>query len=107
MQILEAQRSNFKKYYHTSIARGTEKTFIRLTEEIGEIARALRNRDYEGLAEEIADGLAWLFTLASLTGIDAEAAYMRKYGNDFCFRCLKSMCICPEERNDETTGKNT
>jgi len=99
MHILDAQTTNFEKYHDTSVARGVDKTFIRLTEEIGEIAKALRNGDRDNLAEEIADGMAWLLTLASLNDVDAQAAYIKKYGTSECFRCHQVRCICPEERN--------
>lgn len=98
MQILEAQTTNFTKYRDTSLARGTDKTFIRLTEEVGEVAKAMRNNSLPNLEEEIADVLAWTLTLASLFNIDAEVAYIKKYGSPQCFRCHQTLCICPEER---------
>ena len=48
-------------------------------EEVGELARALHRDDKENLAEEFADVAAWLVSLASLRGVDLEAAAAAKY----------------------------
>ncbi len=63
--------------------------FILLQEEMGELARAFRQRwrasaagslDDSGMAiqEELADVLAYVIKLANYTGIDLEEAYLRK-----------------------------
>jgi NTP pyrophosphatase (non-canonical NTP hydrolase) len=44
---------------------------------VGELHRALRRGKAEELAGEFADVLAWLATLASLSGIDLEEAARR------------------------------
>jgi NTP pyrophosphatase (non-canonical NTP hydrolase) len=82
-------------YYERDGARGVSGTFQWLAEEVGEVARALRKGDAENLREEFADAAAWLFSLASLTGIDMEKA-VRKYA-DGCPRCRKTPCGCPME----------
>jgi len=79
------------RYFATDNARGTHATFLLLTEEFGELATALynNNRATHGgphptaearanLAEEFADVLAWLATLANINGVDLTAA-LSKY----------------------------
>ncbi len=48
-----------------------------LMEEIGELATALQRG--EGMAEEFADVLGWLTTLANQNGVDLEQALRGKY----------------------------
>ena len=80
-------------------ARGDSATFIWLVEEVGELATALRSGTTEELALEMADVLAWLVTLASIRGIDLEAAAMRKYGLACPGGCGKVPCGCdPSEK---------
>ena len=65
-----------------------------LMEEIGELAAALRGDDRENLAEEFADVIAWLATIANVANIDLNAALITKYGNG-CPGCSRLECICP------------
>lgn len=72
------------RYYATDSARGPAKTFLWFTEEVGELAHALGKfekgtPDRANLEEEFADVLAWLTTLANITGVDLEAAMHAKY----------------------------
>jgi len=46
---------------------------------VGELATALHGDDPENTAEEMADVLAWLSTLANINGVDLEAALRKKY----------------------------
>jgi NTP pyrophosphatase (non-canonical NTP hydrolase) len=76
------------RYFATDNARGTAGTFLYLAEEFGELATALaaNNRpsrpptdaERDNLAEEFADVLAWLATLANINGIDL-AGTLSKY----------------------------
>jgi len=75
--------------------RGVEGTFMWFMEEVGELSAALRNGSREELALEFADTLAWLVTLANVTGIDLEAAVRAKYGGG-CPGCQKSPCVCDQ-----------
>ena len=73
-------------------ARGVPKTYMWFVEEVGELGRALRKGDPENLREEFSDVLAWLCTLASMSGIDmAEAATRYAQG---CPRCGAVPCGC-------------
>lgn len=75
------------KYLSTDAARGVPGTFLWFMEEVGELATAFQNNlpgktptaaERANLEEELADVLAWLTTLANITGVDLEAA-LRKY----------------------------
>lgn len=76
-----------ERYYATDAARGAPGTFMWFIEEVGELSTALQDNapgksptaaQRENLAEEFADVLAWLTTLANIAGVDLEAA-LRKY----------------------------
>jgi NTP pyrophosphatase (non-canonical NTP hydrolase) len=75
--------------------RGVEGTFMWFMEEVGELAAALRSGSREELALEFADTLAWLVTLANVTGIDLEAAVRTKYAGG-CPGCHASPCLCDQ-----------
>jgi len=45
------------------------------------------------LQEEFADVIAWLASLANITGIDLEKAALKKYDNK-CPKCGHSPCEC-------------
>jgi NTP pyrophosphatase (non-canonical NTP hydrolase) len=78
--------------------RGVEGTFMWFMEEVGELSGALRETNREALELEFADVLAWLATLANLTGISLEAALLKKYGQG-CPTCLLTPCACgPSEK---------
>ncbi len=75
------------RYFETDNARGSAGTFMWLIEEIGELATALHNNapgrtptddERANLQEEFADVLAWLATLANISGVDLEQA-LEKY----------------------------
>jgi NTP pyrophosphatase (non-canonical NTP hydrolase) len=74
-------------------ARGVDATFRWLTEEVGELARAIRKHDRENLVLEFSDVLAWLGSLANLMDVDLDAAAAR-YATG-CPKCGASPCVCP------------
>lgn len=94
MEIKEFQNKIRKTYYDKDARRGKAETFRWLIEEIGELARAIRNMNTEELNEEFSDVCAWLFSLANLYEIDMESA-MKKYDKG-CPKCGKSPCQCKE-----------
>ena len=73
--------------------RGLGGTFMWFMEEVGELATALRDGTTQGRAEEFADVLAWLATLANVAEVDLEEAVQAKYGAG-CPGCGKSPCTC-------------
>ena len=93
MKIGEFQKRIEEIYYEKDAGRGLEGTYMWFAEEIGELTRALRRDDRENLEEEFADVLAWLATLASIKGVDLEAAAKKKYA-DGCPYCSSVPCAC-------------
>jgi NTP pyrophosphatase (non-canonical NTP hydrolase) len=92
MTLLELQRRLRDTYYERDSARGRDATFRWFVEEVGELARAMRRGDRENLQHEFGDVLAWLTSLASLTGVDLETAAER-YANG-CPKCGHIPCDC-------------
>ena len=92
--LLEAQRrvdawiSRFEEGYWPPLAN-----LARLMEEVGELASAIAEGDQENKAEEFADVMAWLATLANVEGVDLTAALTNKYGTG-CPGCGKLVCAC-------------
>lgn len=83
-------------YLEKDVARGVDGTFMWLMEEIGELASALREGTREQCAEEFADVLAWLTTIANVVDVDLSAALAQKYGSG-CPGCGQLVCRCPDE----------
>ncbi len=84
MEIAAFQKLMHDRYFATDSARGAAATFLWLTEEFGELARAIGRRQrgdgtQPELEAEFADVLAWLATMANITGVDLEAAVKAKY----------------------------
>jgi NTP pyrophosphatase (non-canonical NTP hydrolase) len=80
-------------YQDRDVARGVDATFRWLTEEVGELARAIRKGDRADLTHEVGDVLAWLASIANLIGVDLEEAAGR-YA-DGCPKCGSTLCRCP------------
>lgn len=96
LSFADLQSHIYQMYYEKDVARGVDGTFMWLMEEIGELASALRGDDRENLAEEFADCIAWLFTIANVAEIDLSAALAAKYGSG-CPGCRRLVCECPNE----------
>jgi NTP pyrophosphatase (non-canonical NTP hydrolase) len=103
MTFREFQSLIREMYHEKDAARGVEGTFMWLTEEIGELATALRTHasgagsaaTKRELALEFADVLAWLATIANVVDVDLEAALAAKYGAG-CPGCGQRACTCPD-----------
>jgi len=93
MQIDEFQKLIERLYFEKDSKRGLEGTFMWFAEEFGELTRALRRGHTDELAGEFADVLAWLSSLASIAGVDLQAAAMAKYKKG-CPRCASEPCAC-------------
>ncbi len=92
MEIGDLQQTLRRTYYQRDAKRGRDATFRWLTEEVGELARALRRGQRDELEHEFSDVLAWLASLANLAGVDLEEAAAR-YA-DGCPKCGASPCVC-------------
>lgn len=97
LSIADLQRHIRQMYHEKDVARGIEGTFMWLMEEVGELASALRGEDRENLAEEFADVIAWLVTIANVADIDLATALAAKYGSG-CPGCGRLVCTCPNEQ---------
>jgi len=93
MKITEFQKLIEDIYFEKDKKRGLEGTHMWFCEEVGELTRALRRNQRDELEGEFADVLAWLSTLASIAGIDLEAAARKKYAEG-CPRCNATPCAC-------------
>ena len=98
MTLTELQRLIRDTYGAKDGRRGIDGTFMWFTEEVGELAAALRGRhDPAATAAEFADVLAWLATLANAAGVDLEEAVRAKYATG-CPGCGQVPCVCGAEQ---------
>lgn len=93
MTLREFQERIIAIYGVRDRRRGTDATFRWLVEEVGELARAVRTGDAASLDEEVSDVLAWSVSVATLAGVDLEAAAAR-YASG-CPKCGRIPCGCP------------
>ncbi|HEX9122284.1 MAG TPA: MazG nucleotide pyrophosphohydrolase domain-containing protein [Actinomycetota bacterium] len=92
MEISELQDVLRRTYERRDAERGRDATFRWFTEEVGELARALRTGDAANLRHEFGDVIAWLASLANLAGVDLEEAASR-YAQG-CPKCGSTPCSC-------------
>ncbi len=95
LSIAQLQQIIHATYDVKDRRRGVEGTFMWFMEEVGELAAALRSGTPREQAQEFADVLAWLATLANIVGVDLEAAAQAKYGNG-CPGCRQTPCVCDQ-----------
>lgn len=93
LTLAELQRLIDQMYSSRDAARGIDGTFMWLMEEVGELAAVLRDGSRQQRAEEFADVLAWLATIANVAGVDLEQAVLEKYGRG-CPGCGEMVCRC-------------
>lgn len=80
-------------YLHRDSERGVAGTYEWLVDEVEELGEALNGNDKEELQKEFADVIAWLASLANITGVNLEIAALAKY-NHKCPKCGYSPCKC-------------
>ena len=95
MELEEFQRLIEKTYFARDSKRGIGRTFMWFVEEVGELASAIREGSAEQQENEFADVLAWLCSVASLTGVEMEKV-VAKYANG-CPSCHQIPCQCAEK----------
>ncbi len=93
MNLDELQALIEKMYSAKDRERGTPATFLWLSEEIGELASALRDGTHEQKEAEFADVVAWLVTLANINDVNLTKALQAKYGTG-CPGCGEPVCSC-------------
>jgi len=94
MEIDAFQRAMAATYGERDRRRGPAATVAWLTEELGELARAVRKGSTAEQLHELGDVLAWLASLADQLGLSLEEAAAR-YAEG-CPRCRSSPCRCPD-----------
>jgi NTP pyrophosphatase (non-canonical NTP hydrolase) len=93
MDLTDLQAAMRATYGDRDAARGVDATFRWLTEEVGELARAIRTGDRDNLELELSDVAAWLASLANLLDVDLDAALARYEAG--CPKCHRRPCACP------------
>jgi len=81
-----------RTYGEQDRARGLPATVAWLTEELGELAQAVRKGSRNDQVHELGDVLAWLASLANQLGIGLDDAASR-YA-DGCPKCHAIPCRC-------------
>jgi NTP pyrophosphatase (non-canonical NTP hydrolase) len=82
-----------RTYGERDRSRGPAATVAWLTEELGELAQAVRKGSPEEQLHELGDVLAWLASLAEQLGLSLEDAAARWAAG--CPKCGDVPCRCP------------
>jgi NTP pyrophosphatase (non-canonical NTP hydrolase) len=93
MELSELQGLMSATYGERDSERGLSATLAWLTEELGELAQAVRKGTPEQQLHELGDVLAWLASLAEQLGLSLDDAVAR-YAKG-CPKCGASPCRCP------------
>ena len=80
MDFAELQDVIERTYGDRDRERGVSATVAWLTEEIGELAQAVRKGTHEDRVHEFGDVVAWVATLANQQGVDLNEA-VRRYAD--------------------------
>ncbi len=94
MRLREFQDMMRQIYFHRDSKRRAKGTYEWLVDEVEELEEALMEKDEDALADEFADVLAWLSSLANVVNVDIEEAALRKYDKK-CPKCQENPCTCP------------
>jgi NTP pyrophosphatase (non-canonical NTP hydrolase) len=92
MELGDLQQLMVETYGEQDRARGVPATVAWLTEELGELAQAVRKGTPEQQLHELGDVLAWLASLASQLGLSLEDAVARYAAG--CPKCAAMPCTC-------------
>jgi NTP pyrophosphatase (non-canonical NTP hydrolase) len=93
MHISEFQEMMKHLYFERDKARGIDRTYNWLLEEVAELGQELKDNNRVATEKEFADVIAWLASLANIMGIDLEKAAYAKYPNK-CPKCQATPCQC-------------
>ena len=93
MHIREFQDLMRSLYFHRDSDRGVTGTYEWLVDEVKELSEALHSNNLKEAEKEFADVIAWLASLANVTGIDLERAALEKYPGT-CPKCGHIPCQC-------------
>lgn len=92
MELAEFQRIIEETYGVRDRERGVASTVAWLTEELGELAQAVRKGTHDQRVHEFGDVVAWVVSLANQMGVDLDEAIAR-YATG-CPRCSARPCRC-------------
>ena len=92
MELGDLQARMAATYGERDRARGIPATVAWLTEELGELAQAVRKGSAEEQLHELGDVLAWLASLAEQLGLSLEDAAARYAAG--CPICHRTPCGC-------------
>ena len=92
MNLVELQDVIERTYGTRDHERGVSATVAWLTEELGELAQAVRKGTRADLEHEFSDVLAWLATLANQLDVDLTTVVDRF--RDGCPKCESLPCAC-------------
>jgi NTP pyrophosphatase (non-canonical NTP hydrolase) len=92
MDLAAFQKLMADTYGERDRARGVPATVAWLTEELGELAQAVRKGDRDQQRHELGDVLAWLASLSEQLGLSLDDAASR-YAEG-CPRCGARPCTC-------------
>ena len=92
MDLASFQDVIARTYGDRDAARGLPSAVAWLTEEVGELAQAVRKGDDAQRLHELADVLAWLTSIAVQLGLSMDDAAQR-YASG-CPRCRSVPCVC-------------
>jgi NTP pyrophosphatase (non-canonical NTP hydrolase) len=92
MDLAAFQQLMADTYGERDRRRGVPSTVAWLTEELGELAQAVRKGNRSDQLHELGDVLAWLASLAGQLGLDLDEAVARFA--EGCPRCAAMPCVC-------------
>ena len=92
MELAEFQDVIARTYGERDRSRGLPSAVAWLTEEVGELAQAIRKGDDAQRLHELADVLAWVTSIAAQLGLSLEDAATR-YASG-CPVCTRIPCAC-------------
>jgi len=92
LEIREVQNLMHKIYHYRDKKRGLARTFVWFVEEVGELAKLIREGKKTDFKDEVGDVLAWFLSLANLLEVNVEDG-IEKYKQG-CPKCKKIPCQC-------------
>lgn len=92
MRLRELQDLIEATYGERDRNRGVSASVAWLTEEVGELAQAIRKGTHADRMHEFADVVAWVVSLANQTGVDLEDS-LQRYARG-CPGCGSVPCEC-------------
>ena len=93
MDLLEFQNTISATYAARDRERGMAESVAWLTEEVGELAQAIRKGTPDQQLHELGDVVAWVASIADQLGLSLDDAVQR-YANG-CPGCRRTPCDCP------------